>query len=114
MIFDSAISPRISRNYSEDSEGPAGPGVSGVALSIGRYGAGGYGVFSEEEEEGSESIIIYPFSRFSLMNPPGGIIGNIRILRVVIIFIFSSPNSRRLKKIVSLKITFFLDRTSFY
>ena len=44
MIFDSIISPRISRDYSEDSEGSTGPGVSGVALSISRYGAGGCGV----------------------------------------------------------------------
>jgi hypothetical protein len=117
IIFDSTISPRISRDYSEDS---IGPGVSGVTLSISRYGVGevadfwGYGAASEEEEEGSESIIIYPSSRFSLINPSGGIISNIRILRVVITFIFGSPSFRESKKIASLKITFFLGRTSSY
>jgi hypothetical protein len=65
MIFDSAISPRIFRDYSEDFEGPAGPGVSGVALDISRWvGADlwGYGAVSEEEEDeeedGSESFIV--------------------------------------------------------
>jgi hypothetical protein len=88
--------------------------VSGVALGVGRYGAGGCGVASEEEEEGFESPIVQPFSRSSLINPLGGIISNIRILRVVITFISSSPSSRRSKKITSLKITFFLGRTSSY
>jgi hypothetical protein len=75
--------------------------VSGVILNIGRYGAGDYGVFSKEEEKGSEST-------------PGGIMGNIRILRVITTFISSSPSSYRSKKIASLKITFFSDRISSY
>jgi hypothetical protein len=88
--------------------------VSGVALGVGRYGAGDCGVASEEEEEGFESPTVQPSSRSSLMNPPGGVIGNIRISRVVTTFISGSPSFRGLKKIASLKITFFLGRTSSY
>jgi hypothetical protein len=88
--------------------------VSGVILNIGRYGAGDYGVFSKEEEKGSESTTVHSFSRSSLMNSPGGIMGNIRILRVITTFISSSPSSYRSKKIASLKITFFSDRISSY
>jgi hypothetical protein len=108
----------------EDSEGLIGPGIFGVALNVDRWGVRGvgadfwdYGAVSEEEdeeEEGFESLIIQPSSRFSLINPPGGIINNIGISRVVIISFSGSLNSRESKKIVLLKITFFLGRISSY
>jgi hypothetical protein len=88
--------------------------VFGVALGVGRYSAGGCGVASEEEEEDFESPTIQPFSRSSLMNPPGGVVGNIRILRVITTSIFNSPSFRGSKKIASLKITFFLDQIFSY
>jgi hypothetical protein len=67
-----------------------------------------------EEDEGSESSITQPSSRSSLMSPLGGIMDNNGIFRVVITSFSGSLSSRESKKIASLKITFFLNRTSSY